>query len=53
MKQNNWELIAMSQAEVIYDLAHLCSELITELAQYREVGDEEKRLNELTGECGS
>lgn len=53
MKQNNWEQIAMSQAEAIYGLARLCSELITELAQYREVDGEEKRLNELTGESRS
>lgn len=45
----NWEQLAMGQAEVIFNLSHLCSDLITELAQYHEVADEEQRLNELEG----
>jgi hypothetical protein len=44
---DNWEQMAMGQAEIISSLSILCSDLIDELAQFCNVDEEEKRLAEL------
>lgn len=38
---DNWEQMAMGQAEIISGLSILCSDLIRELAMYRETDREE------------
>lgn len=39
--------IAMRQAEIISDLSHLCSDVINELAMYRETDAEEQRMEKI------
>lgn len=43
----DWEEVAQRQAEIINSLSVLCSDLIRELSQYRIVGKEARRLEEL------
>lgn len=43
----SWESIATEQADIIAGLSELCSALLLELAQYREIEAEEKRLKYL------
>lgn len=45
--KDNWEQMAMGQAEIISGLSILCSDLIDELAQFCNVDEEEKRLAKL------
>ena len=42
--KDNWEQVAMGQAEIISGLSLLCSDLIRELAMYRETGREEEAM---------
>ena len=44
---DNWESLAMGQAEIIDGLSFLCRDLIDEVAQFCNVDEEEKRLAEL------
>ena len=47
LMKDNWEQMAMGQAEIIDGLSFLCRDLIDELAQFCNVDEEEKRLAEL------
>ena len=42
----NWQEIAIEQMLIIENLTTFCEDLIYELAQYRNVEDEERRLRE-------
>lgn len=39
--------IAMRQAEIISDLSHLCFDVISDLAMYRETDAEEQRMEKI------
>lgn len=43
----NWQAIAERQAPIIENLSLLCCDLTSELAQYKNTVEEEKRLAEL------
>lgn len=45
-----WQAIAEQQERVITELAKLCDDLIAQLAQYKNVEEEEQRLRELEGQ---
>lgn len=47
MIPGSWEHVAMGQADVISGLSLLCSDLIRELAMYRETDREEQRLESI------
>ena len=44
---DNWESLAMGQAEIISSLSHLCYDLIHELVMYRETEQEETKMNSI------
>lgn len=43
----NWQTIAEHQATVIEELSSLCHDLINTLSQYKNIEEEEQRLQEL------
>lgn len=43
----DWQSIAERQATIIDDLSLLCCDLTSELAQYKNTDEEEKRLADL------
>lgn len=45
--KDNWEQMAMRQAEIISGLSILCSDLIRELAMYRETDREEETMQKI------
>ena len=45
--KKDWQSIAEGQAAIIDGLSFLCRDLIDELAQFCDVDEEEKRLDEL------
>ena len=45
-----WEALAIEQAQIIEKLSKLCDDLIAQLAQYKNVDEEERRLRELEGD---
>lgn len=45
--KDNWESLAMGQAEIISGLSILCSDLIRELAMYRETDREEEAMQKI------
>lgn len=42
-----WQSMAEEQAQIIESLAELCLKLINQLAQYKNIDEEEKRLADL------
>lgn len=50
MREQNFKRIAMREADIVESLSSLCHELITQLSQYTDMEEEEKRLEELEGE---
>ena len=45
--KDNWEQMAMGQAEIISGLSILCSDLIRELAMYWETDREEEAMQKI------
>lgn len=44
------EIVCIKQSEIIDNLSGLCTELLKELAQYKTIEAEEKRLKKITEE---
>ncbi len=44
-----WQAIAEQQERVIEELTKLCNELVAELAQFKNIEEEERKLRELEG----
>lgn len=44
-----WQTIAEQQERVIEELVKLCDDIIAQLAQYKNIEEEERRLKELEG----
>lgn len=44
-----WQAIAEQQERVIDELIRLCDDLIAQLAQYKNIEEEERKLRELEG----
>lgn len=42
-----WQAIALEQARIIEEFTNLCDNLIAELAQYKSIEEEERKLREL------
>lgn len=45
-----WQSIAEQQEKVIEELVALCNSILAQLAQYKNIEEEERRLQELEGE---
>lgn len=44
-----WQTIAEQQERVIEELVRLCDDIIAQLAQYKNIEEEDRRLKELEG----
>ena len=44
-----WQSIAEEQARIIEQLVKLCSDILSQLSQYKNIDDEEERLRTLEG----
>ncbi len=45
-----WQAIAEKQARTIEELIELCNSILSELSQYKNIEEEERRLEELKGD---
>ncbi len=45
-----WQVIAEKQARTIEELIELCNFILSELSQYKNIEEEERRLEELKGD---
>ena len=44
-----WQSIAEEQARIIEQLVKLCNGILNQLSQYKNIDEEERRLQELEG----